>query len=230
MSSVAPGIVKLGPFGPYNNAIWLFIHQGQAALCEMPPGDAKTPQPWREVRRYLKSRELALKFALISHAHFDHCQSLIQFRETFPEASFVGHRSQVQTRVVARLAKQAKLHPNQVFDQVFDGDVKVLELAGEPLLLLHAPKHSHSDIFVIFRGTAMTGDWFLGDLKDCNALVRPQQKIQSVERVQTWLQRLDYGVTRAFSGHGDCLYYDVDFQHLLERSKVDHDLSAVQQS
>lgn len=115
--------------------------------------------------------------------------------------------------------------PEDMFQEVFDGDIQMLTLEGEPLLLIHCPKHSMSDQFVIFRGTAMTGDWFLGDLKDCNALVSPPEKIRSIDRVGRWLQRLNYRVSRAFSGHGDCLYYDLDFSRMLEKSKVDHDFS-----
>lgn len=223
MTLAAPGIAKLGPFGPYNNSVWLFWHKGEAAVCEMPPyRRGKERPPWSAVQSFLQERQLALKYAMISHAHFDHCQSLMRFRSTFPETEFVAHQSQANTRVVWRLSRGAP-----VFDTVFDGDLTMLALGGEPLILMHAPKHSHSDIFTVFRGTAMTGDWFLGDLKDCNALVDPALKIRSVERVQTWLRRLNYSVNRAFSGHGDCLYYDVNFQQLLERSKTDHDLSTL---
>ncbi len=219
----APGVARLGPFGPYKNSVWMFWHRGEAALCEMPPyKPGRESAPWRSVGRFLKRENLELKYALISHAHFDHCQTLMEFREAFPEADFVAHRSPVHTRVVERLAGRYGWSPWEVFQEVFDGDLRALELGGEPLLLLHAPKHSMSDLFVIFRGTAMTGDWFLGDLKDCNALVAPTQKVRSVETVQRWLNRLDYRVSRAFSGHGDCLYYDIDFQKLLEQSKVDH--------
>lgn len=219
----APGVAKLGPFGPYKNSVWIFWHGGEAALCEMPPYKAgRESAPWRAARRFLKQEGLHLKYALISHAHYDHCQTLMSFREAFPETRFVAHVSQLHTRVVDRLIRMAGWSPRDVFQEVFDGDLRVLDLGGEPLLLIHAPKHSMSDIFVIFRGTAMTGDWFLGDLKDCNALVAPTQKIRSVETVQRWLDRLDYRVSRAFSGHGDCLYYNIDFQKLLEQSKVDH--------
>ncbi len=225
ISLEAPGIFKLGPYGPYKNAVWLFCHEGEAAVVEMPPyNKGRDRQPWRDVGRALKKFDLTLKYALISHAHLDHCQTLMDFRKFFPKTTFVGHRSQAESGLVRRLASSRWSNPAEVFDHVFEGDIQMLHLGREPLYVLHCPKHSQSDQFVIFRGTAMTGDWFLGDLKDCNALVHPGEKIRSVNRVQEWLRRLDYQVSRAFSGHGDCLYHQVDFHRLLEKSKIDHDL------
>lgn len=220
----APGVVKLGPFGPYNNSVWLFHHGDEAAVAEMPPYRVKKdPKPWLSVKKYCRQEGLTLKYAFLSHIHMDHCLSLGDFRLAFPETVFVGHRTHLTSRLTWRLARSIGMRADEIFDEVYDGDIKMLDLCGEPLLLIHCPKHSDSDQFVIFRGTAMTGDWFLGDLKDCNALVHPADKIRSVERVQHWLGRLNYDISRAFSGHGDCLYYQVDFHRLLEKSKIDHD-------
>lgn len=218
----APGIWKTKPFGPYKNSVWLFQHGGEAAVIEMPPYRPSQRKPWNVVKSHLKDHGWRLKYALLSHAHFDHCQTLPDFRRAFPDTTFVGHRSQVESRVVGRLAHSMGLRPGEVFDEVYEGDIRLLTLGGEPLILIHCPKHSQSDQFAIFRGTAMTGDWFLGDLKDCNALVHPREKIHSVERVESWLHRLQYRVSRAFSGHGDCLYHEVDFAKLLAKSKIDH--------
>ena len=219
----APGILKSQAFGPYRNAVWIFFHREEAALIEMPPfHKGQDPAPWLSVQQELERRGLRLKYALISHAHMDHCRTLPEFRLAFPEARFVAHQSQLQSPLVRRLVGSTGMQLWEFFQESYDGDIKMLTLAGEPLILIHCPKHSQSDQFVIFRGTAMTGDWFLGDLKDCNALVHPQDKVRSVERVQTWLDRLGYKVSRAFSGHGDCLYKDVDFELLMEKSKVDH--------
>lgn len=226
ISTEAPGILKLGPYGPYNNCVWLFFHRGEAAVIEMPPFHRdEEREPWLQTAEVLQERNLRLKYGLLSHAHLDHCQTLLEFRRAFPDAHFVGHRSQAENRMLRRLALNRWHEPGRIFDVVYDGDIKALELGGEPLYLLHCPKHSQTDQFVIFRGTAMTGDWFLGDLKDCNALVSPSDKIRSIERVQEWLQRLQYHVSRAFSAHGDCLYHEVNFHRLLELSKIDHDLA-----
>jgi hydroxyacylglutathione hydrolase len=225
VAHLAPGVLKLGPYGRHKNAVWLFVNGDEAALIEMPHyRQGREARPWSAAKRCLKSIGADLKYALISHAHIDHCQSLASFRETFQKTQFVAHRSQVDNSMVARLAWSAGYRPYDIFDHVFDHDIQVLDLNGEPLVLIHAPKHSASDVMMFYRGTALTGDWYMGDLKDCNALVHPAQKIESINRVQFWLHKLDYQVTRAFSGHGDCLLMDVDFPKLLEQSKIDHPL------
>lgn len=222
VAHLAPGILMLGPYGPYRNAVWLFVNGDEAAVIEMPPyRPRKDARPWSAAQKCLKEIGAQAKYGLLSHAHVDHCQTLVKFRDTFPEAQFVGHRTQVESRMVARLAWKEGRRPHDLFDEVFDGEIRALDLNGEPLILIHAPKHSESDQIILYRGTALTGDWFLGDLRDCNAIVDPREKIRSIERVQSWLHRLDYHVDRAFSGHGDCLYHDVDFHNLLEKSKVD---------
>lgn len=216
----APGILMLGPYGPYRNAVWLLVNEDEAALIEMPPYRVKRDaRPWFAARRCLKKIGAQPKYGLLTHAHIDHCQNMMAFRKAFPTTCFVGHRSQVEDPLVGRLTGW---RPFDVFDEVFDGEILQLDLKGEPIYLVYAPKHSYSDMMIFYRGTAITGDWFLGDLKDCNAIVDPHHKILAIERVQNWLRRLDYRVDRAFSGHGDCLYYRVDFHALMEKSKVDH--------
>ena len=219
---LAPGILKLGPYGRHNNCVWLFINGEEAAVIEMPNYRAKKEaKPWLDAQELLEKVGAEAKYLLMSHAHIDHCQRLVEFRKAFPEASCVGHISQAFAPLVGRLAWAAKKDPLDIFDEVFEEEVRVLWLGSEPLILIYAPKHSQSDVLMLYRGSALTGDWFLGDLKDCNSLVYPADKIVSIKRVQAWLRKNDYEVTRAFSAHGDCLMTDIDFQDLLEKSKVD---------
>jgi hydroxyacylglutathione hydrolase len=109
-----------------------------------------------------------------------------------------------------------------LFDQLFDGDFWRGYLGGEPIYLIHAPKHSPGDLLIIFKGAMITGDWYIGDLKDCNDLVHPMDKIRSVDRVMEIVRAMNYNIHMLFSAHGDCLYYDADFFSLMEESKIDH--------
>lgn len=219
---LAPGILKLGPYGRHRNCVWLFVNGDEAAVIEMPNYRAKKEaRPWFAARRTLKKVGARAKYLLMSHAHIDHCQRLSDFRDAFPKAICIGHISQAFSPLVGRLSWASRRDPLDIFDEVFQEEVRVLWLGSEPLVLIYAPKHSQSDLIILYRGSALTGDWFLGDLKDCNALVYPEDKIRSINRVQKWLRDNDYEVTRAFSAHGDCLMMDIDFQELLEKSKVD---------
>lgn len=220
----------LGRFGPYKNAVWIMWREGEAALLEMPPHSPGQKKPWLAAASFLKKRKLKAKYAFLSHAHIDHCHSLLDFRTHFPRTRFVAHRSVAESRVIQGMEWMARntLPPGlfgrpSLFHELFRSNLWKGELGGEPIYLIHAPKHSHSDQLVLFRGAMMTGDWFLGDLKDCNALVEPKVKKKSIDWVVRIVDKLGYHVHMMFSGHGDCLFYDVDFQEMMRKSKIDHD-------
>lgn len=218
MKEVSPGIWMLGPFGPYRNACWILARGDEAAIVEMPSPKTRQARPWLAAKKTLKKLGLRAKYAFLSHAHVDHCSSIVQFREAFPQADFVAHRSVLDGRL---------RYQRDVFDHLFRGRRWTGWLGGEPVHIIYAPKHSYSDQMIVFRGAMLTGDWFLGDLKDCNALVPPGEKIRSIEALQAEIRSLDYHVHMMFSAHGDCLYYQVDFERMMERSKIDHDARAL---
>ncbi|MCA9792441.1 MAG: MBL fold metallo-hydrolase [Candidatus Eremiobacteraeota bacterium] len=230
MEEILEGIVMLGPFGPYHNACWILHRGSEAAVIEMPPYRKDEQAPWLAVEKFLKARRLRLRFAFLSHAHIDHCQTLLQFRQHFPRARFVAHQSVLEAPLVARLAEAARdrlprglFGRPKLFHETFRSSLWSGTLGGEPVHLLHAPKHSDSDHLILFRGAMMTGDWFLGDLKDCNALVPPARKKRSISRVTKIVERLGYHVHTMYSAHGDCIYRQVDFHEMMRRSKIDHD-------
>lgn len=218
--NVAPGFSYVKRFGRLRTAAWVLHHGGEAALVEMPPHEAREPRPEEAVRNYLRRHRLKARYALLTHAHWDHSRALGAYRQAFPETRFVAHRALAGDPDL-RAAMPGR-DPRQAFDEVFDGPLWRGELGGEPLFVLYAPKHSWSDHLVMFRGAMITGDWYLRDLKDCNQLVPPAEKIRSIERVQGLVRSLDYRVHMLFSGHGNHLFFDVDFQQVMEESKVAH--------
>ena len=216
---VAPGIYMLGPYGPYRNACWILARGQEAAILEMPPCKRREAKPWNDAKRLLTQLGLRAKYALLSHAHLDHCRSFDDFRAVFPKTEFVTHSSLLESRFLGSRAER--------FDRVFHQRRWTGFLGGEPLHVIWAPKHSHSDQMVMFRGSMVTGDWYLGDLKDCNALVAPSEKIRSIEALEREVESLNYYVHTLFSAHGDCRYYQVDFKKMMRLSKIDHDREAV---
>jgi len=110
----------------------------------------------------------------------------------------------------------------KLFDDIFDDILWQGDIGGEPIFLIHAPKHSPSDIMIIFRGAMITGDWNIGDIRDCNTLVPLKEKLQSIENLQNIIYALDYNIHMLFSAHGDCLFYEADFYKIMEECKIDH--------
>lgn len=214
MKEVAPGITLLKRYGPFKNGCWILSNQGQAAVVEMPPYLRTERPPFVRAESFTRRRKLRLKYAMLTHCHYDHCASLMHFRRAFPRTTFVGHQAVAHDSAMRRWFGEP-----DYLDEVFEGELWTGDLGGEPIHLLFAPKHSYTDHLVLFRGAVIAGDWVLGDLRDCNAIVATEHKLLSVERVRDLLRRLNYRVHMAFSGHGDHLFYQVDFERLLERSR-----------
>lgn len=230
MKEVAPGYTILKRYGPYKNACWVLQHGDEAAVVEMPPYSSGEKPPFEKLATYVKTNKLRLKYALVTHGHVDHCQSLPQFRMHFPNTRFIAHESMLRDQSFLRIMMRNRAMPVEawnrgefrLFDEVYDGPLWSGTLGGEPIHLIYAPKHSYTDQLVVFRGAMITGDWYLGDLRDCNALVRPQHKVEAIEQAVQVVRSLRHHVHMLFSGHGDCLYYRVNFEQMMEKSKILH--------
>jgi len=217
--NIAPGFTILKRFGRFKTACWVLHHGGEAAIVEMPPHESTERPPETAALNFCKRHRLQPRYCLLTHAHYDHSAAFGRFRQAFPRARFVGHRALVEDPMMGRVLGG---DPRRAFDEVLDGTTWRGSLGGEPLYVLYAPKHSWSDHLVIFRGAMITGDWYLRDLQDCNNLVAPAEKIRSIERVQAQVRDLGYHVHMLFAAHGNHLFYDVDFQQVMEESKVRH--------
>lgn len=232
MKHPADGFTIIKRYGKLKNACWILENNGEAAIVEMPPYSRGEKPPYDKAMAYFKKNRLFPKYALITHPHWDHCQTLPQFKNKFPQTRFVAHQSFLEDpflRYMLRNLRIQNIHggnwiiPGQnFFDFVFQNDFLQLDLGGEPLIVLHAPKHSYGDLLIIFKGAMITGDWYLGDLTDCNDLVNPRDKIISINRVMDTVKGLGYHIHMLFSGHGDALFYNADFFSIMEQSKVHH--------
>lgn len=74
-------------------------------------------------------------------------------------------------------------------------------LGDEPFWLIGSPKHSWSDIVIVFRGVAMTGDIELGQLASVNREVPADVKRASMEWLRGFQGRTGYHVHTAASAH-----------------------------
>jgi glyoxylase-like metal-dependent hydrolase (beta-lactamase superfamily II) len=227
---IADGITMLRRYGQYRTACWVLQNNGEAAVVEMPPFLGGEKPPFEKAATFLKKNRLHLKYAFISHPHWDHCHTLPWFRDRFPQTIFVGHESFMLDSYFRFMIRNVRIvradgyvmGGNSIFDVMLEDDFWAGDIGGEPIYVIHAPKHSYSDLLIVFKGAMITGDWFIGDLKDCNALVRSADKVRSINRAMEIIGSLGYNVHMLFSAHGDCLFYDADFFSVMEQSKVNH--------
>lgn len=212
------GVYLLGRVAWVETGCWLLVHGGEAAVLELPPAVWGGPDPVRLVTAGAAELRAEVKYLLCTHAHLDHFSrpTLRRLRAAFPAAVPVlqaGFRGVVRDPAGVR----------------FFDDAEALDLAGEPLHLVHAPKHSPTDTMVLFRGAACTGDWELGTVRtvhDWNPIARVPTavRVRSCERMMGFPRRANYDVHRVYSVHGTDKRENVDFPGLMAATREDRPL------
>jgi glyoxylase-like metal-dependent hydrolase (beta-lactamase superfamily II) len=143
-----------------------------------------------EVEEAVTAPGVTLRYLIASHEHYDHLDPELwdALGRAFPQANPV--------------------HPAAV-----RGD-QYLEMGGEPLWLVKAPKHSAADVVTVFRGVAMTGDIEPGALDSVTDEVPRATRKRSMHRLAGFPQRTGYGVHTVVSAHLNDLRRDVDWPAL----------------
>ena len=210
------GVHLLGRFGASETGCWLLHFGGEAAILEMPPTGRGQRSPADTAAAAAKSLGLSVKFVLCTHAHSDHFSTatLDGFRRTFPKATihlYEGFQKYID-----------EAHGIQWFQ-----DSRELKLAGEPLVLIHAPKHSGTDTMVIFRGAICTGDWELNTVRsvhDGRSGITTERKLASIQRLLKFTVDRDYRIHQVYSVHANDRRADVNFADLMADTRVDRQL------
>jgi hydroxyacylglutathione hydrolase len=213
------GIYLVGQFNWFQTGCWLLVHQGEGAILEMPPPSRKGPSPATAAQESASELSVAsVKYLLCTHSHLDHFSrgTYRQLRAAFPRAEPC-----LQRGFRRRLGDEEGIH---YFDEVLK-----LDLAGEPLFLVHAPKHSRTDTMVIFRGAACTGDWELGTIRSVHDWTRiwavpKARKLEAIARMERFPTEYNYGIHRIFSVHANDKRESVDFPRLMASTREDRPL------
>ncbi len=231
MERCCDGIYLVGRYGNPPCGTWLFVNNDECALVEMPPFFKREGRPIELIKNFIKENRLTgPKYILASHSHMDHTYSVFHYKYAFPDAEIVVHSSFLNDYFVRSFLymywiRNKRIYGEEVantmglFDKIFYIDLYQLEIGGEPVYLIYAPKHSYEDTMIVFRGAMITGDWVIGPYPDCNDIVSTEDKIKSIDKVSAVLKNLNYKVHMLFSVHGDNLMYSVDFESIMKETK-----------
>lgn len=212
------GIYLLGQYNSLRTGSWLLAHGNSAAVLEMPPYGASEGPPALAAQQAAQGLGVAVKYLLCSHAHADHfsAKTYQEFRSLFPDAT---------------VHLQSGFRPILGQDRSIDwfNESRLLFLDGEPLFLVHAPKHSWTDTMVIFRGAICTGDWELGTIRSVHDgkgrhSVSSDRKMASIDAMIAFASRRDYWIHRVYSVHANDRREDVSFAQLMQETKADRRL------
>lgn len=186
------GVHLLGQFNAPRTGCWLLTNGGEAAVLQLPPAAPNERAPAEAAAEAAAALNVSVKYLLCTTAHLAHCNraTFAKLRAAFPEAVPCLHSSFRQAL--------GDVPGGRTFD-----DAEKLELAGEALFLVHAPKFSQSDTVVVFRGSACVGGWELGSLRSAHDGgiwgVPKETKLRSLARVERFCQEESYNVHRVFS-------------------------------
>ena len=187
-----PGWHLLGAY-PDNNpnhvGSWILHNDGEALLLEVPPGLTVD-----DVAGGLAAVGAGLRYVTASHLHEDHLD--IDCWNNLQEA-FHG------THFMRPTAAQV-------------GSDILINLGGEPLWLVKAPKHSPSDTVTVFRGVAMTGDIELGTLDSVNGEVSRATKAASMDYLRGFPDRTGNYIHTIVSAHLNDFRQGVNWRSLFE--------------
>ena len=212
------GVYLLGRVAWVETGCWLLVHGGEAAVLELPPAVGGGPDPVRLAVKAAADLGVDVRYLLCTHSHLDHFSrpTLRRMRAAFPAAEPV-----LQSGFAGVVGDAAGV-------RFFDADV-TLDLGGEPLHLIHAPKHSPTDTMVVFRGAVCTGDWELGTVRtvhDWNPIWRVpvETRVRSCERLMAFPAWANYAIHRVYSVHGTDRRENVDFPALMAATRADRQL------
>lgn len=208
------GIYLIGTYNRLATGCWLLTNDGEGAILELPPYLPHQQPPAQEVKRLTQEHDIEIKYLLCSHDHWDHIavETTTQFLRLFPRCRGYLHST-----------FRRHLQPLLRIDY-FESEA-CLELGGEKLYLVHAPKHSLSDTMVIFKGAIFTGDWELNTIRsvhDAGSKAVPLEvKLKSIATMERFQKQHDYRIHKVFAVHANDRRENVDFDHLMADTRQD---------
>lgn len=212
MKILSDGLLLAGRYGDFRCGCFVLVNGGRAAIVETPPWN-RARNPVNAVRRFVRARRNrhAVERLLLSHSHLDHAGALAPFVEAFPEATLTLHERQVADAGFHWIIRPTL--PRAARAEVHAAPLVELSLAGEPLFLIHAPKHSWHDVMVVFRGAMITGDWWLGPGDPNPSRIPEEVCCASVERLLEFSRH--YRIHTIISAHANDIRRDLHFGGLM---------------
>jgi glyoxylase-like metal-dependent hydrolase (beta-lactamase superfamily II) len=241
LKKMAEGVYLAGPFSEWKVGAWVLQSGDECALMEMPPPTEDQENPALILKRLIEKRGWRCRYLFFTHPHWDHTASIGEYRNAFPEASFIAHFSAplffkmseyywTKGYLIPRWSPWSNVKvlcgPEWYisnFNNIFYADMLQLSIAGEPCFLIYGPKHSLGDVHCIFKGILFPGDWWLYEGDPCQDLAAGSKAEESIKRLEDFMKEYDYRIHSVFSAHGDNLLYNIDVHDALHRTLVYHE-------
>ena len=215
MDPWSDGVYLLGLYGDQRAGCWMLVNGQSAAVIEMPPYNPGQYSPTIAAQIACEQHNMLVEHLLCTHSHEDHIsfETLRELHKAFPNAK-ISLQNGFKALGLETL-------PVQYFDNLLR-----LDLSGEPLYLVHAPKHSWTDTVIVFKGVILMGDWELNTIRAIHdnkgkQSVPPRAKLKSIDALCRFSTEHNYIIHKAFSSHANDRREDIDFVELMKDTKAD---------
>jgi glyoxylase-like metal-dependent hydrolase (beta-lactamase superfamily II) len=197
---------------------WLLVNGKACIIVETPPGLSaqNIDTPAELVLKYLQETQIRPIGLTLTHHHWDHSDGIKTYQEKLKQYMpfpWICHQSLIEIKPSLRV----------FFDVVFKEEIYELTIEGEPLFLIHGPKHSETDVLIVFRGAMITGDWWLGEGDPNPNKIPPTTSVKSINRILEFLTMKSYLVHSLFSVHGNDFRYQQDVEGILRQTREYHE-------
>ncbi len=156
-----------------------------------------------EIFSFIQKEELNLEYILITHAHFDHCMGLKEFKQKFPNVKVL--MAKADEELYKNLAVQCDLFGHRRVDGIkideFIDETKKIEFCGQEIEVIATPGHSAGSVCYLIEDNLFSGDTlFYEEIGRCDL---PTGNFKEIEHsIKEKLFKLEDKI-KVFTGHGD---------------------------
>ena len=157
-----------------------------------------------EIKNIVEKEKINLKYALITHGHFDHIYCLSEFKEKFPQALILIHKddmillNQIDMQCAMAGLPQIKL---PCVDGLLDEKSHNLTIGDKEIKVIHTKGHSKGGVCYLIDNVLFSGDTlFQGSIGRCDLWGGSMKEIEASIKEKLFI--LDEN-TVVYPGHGD---------------------------
>lgn len=152
----------------------------------------------------IKSKNINLKYILITHGHFDHVYCLKKMKEKFPSALIMMNKNdmpllnQVQSQCMMAGVEEIK---TPCIDGLLDENTKNLMIGKDNIKVIETKGHSKGGVCYLIGDNLFSGDTLFKDsIGRCDLFGGDYKEIEN--SIKNKLFKLDENIT-VYPGHGD---------------------------
>ncbi|MBQ7287797.1 MAG: MBL fold metallo-hydrolase [Candidatus Gastranaerophilales bacterium] len=157
-----------------------------------------------EIEEIVKKENINLKYALITHGHFDHVYCVSEVKETFPDTKILIHKDDmVLLDNIETQCSMAEIEDIKIpcLDGLLDENSHNLTLGEKEIKVIHTKGHSKGGVCYLIDDILFSGDTlFQGSIGRCDLWDGSMSEIE--ESIKEKLFKLDENIV-VYPGHGD---------------------------